>query len=144
MKTLAAQATTLPDLQTLLGDGAQGLTQGVFDLLPVGVYVCDSEGRVVDYNRAAADLWGHAPERGSPAVRFCGSYRLYTLDGSAVPHARCPMSAVLAGGSPRRAEEIVIARHDGTRLTALVSIAPIRDSAGRRAGAVRVVHDHPT
>src|SRR3546814_16162572 len=87
-KTLAAQATTLPDLQTLLGDGAQGLTQGVFDLLPVGVYVCDSEGRVVDYNRAAADLWGHAPERGSPAVRFCGSYRLYTLDGSAVPNDR--------------------------------------------------------
>src|SRR3546814_9088954 len=81
MKTLAAQATTLPDLQTLLGYDAQGLTKGVFDLLPVGIYVCDSEGRVVDYNRAAAELWGQSPERGSPAVRFCGSYRLYALDG---------------------------------------------------------------
>src|SRR3546814_13527431 len=45
MKTLAAQAPTLPALQTLLGDDAQGLTQGAFDLLPVGVSVCDSEGR---------------------------------------------------------------------------------------------------
>src|SRR3546814_11923971 len=54
MKTLAAQATTLPELQTLLGDGAQGLPPGVFDLLPVGVYVCDSEGTVVEYTRAAA------------------------------------------------------------------------------------------
>src|SRR3546814_11633470 len=100
MKTLAAQAPTLPALQTLLGDDAQGLTQGAFDLLPVGVYVCDSEGRVVDYNRAAADLWGHAPERGSPAVRFCGSYRLYTLDGIAVPHDPSPIAAVLTAGRP--------------------------------------------
>src|SRR3546814_20090896 len=111
MKTLAAQATTLPDLQTLLGDGAQGLTQGVFDLLPVGVYVCDSAGRVVASNRAAADLWGHAPARGSPAARFCGSSLLYTLEGRAVPHARCPLAAVLAGRSPRPNAAIAHTRH---------------------------------
>src|SRR3546814_17894096 len=52
------------------------------------------------------------------------------------------MAAVLAGGSPRRDEEIVIERHDGTRLTALVSIEPIRDSGGRLVGAVRVFRDN--
>src|SRR3546814_2409066 len=114
----------------------------MFDLLPVGIYVCDSDGRVVDYNRAAAELWGHAPERGSPAVRFCGSYGLYALDGSPIPHDQCAMAAVLASGNARRDEEIVIQRHDGTRRTALVSIEPIRDGDGRLAGAVSVLRDN--
>src|SRR3546814_5953095 len=52
------------------------------------------------------------------------------------------MAAVLAGGSPRRDEEIVIERPDGTRLTALVSIEPIKNAEGRILGAVNVFRDN--
>src|SRR3546814_359968 len=52
------------------------------------------------------------------------------------------MAAGLAGGSPRRDEEIVIERHDGTRLTALVSIEPIKNAEGRVLGAVNVFRDN--
>ena len=140
--SLAGQSAILPSLQALLGDGAPDLPDDFLDLLPVGIYICDRDGRVVDYNRAAADLWGRAPKRGDPGVRFCGSYQLRSPAGGAVPHAECPMAEVLATGEARRDEEIVIEREDGTRLTALVSIEPIKGADGRLLGAVNVFRDH--
>jgi PAS domain S-box-containing protein len=111
------------------------------DLLPVGVYFCDRDGLVVRYNRAAAQLWGWAPKIGDPAIRYCGSYRLYLLDGDYVPHAKCPMADVLATGQGLRDQEIAIERPDGTRIVALVNIEAIKDASGQVIGAVNVFRD---
>ena len=140
--SLAAYPDFLPSLQALLGDDAPALESGLLDLLPVGVYVCDRDGRLIDYNKAAADLWGRAPRRGDDALRYCGSFRLHSLDGEVIPHDACPMADVLATGEARRDQEIVIERYDGSRLTALVSIEPIKDIEGRTVGAINVFRDH--
>jgi PAS domain S-box-containing protein len=115
----------------------------LLDLLPIGVYVCDRAGLVVRFNRAAASLWGSSPKIGDPMVRYCASYRLYDLDGGHVPHAKCPMSDVLATGQGVRDQEIVIERPDGTRIVALVNIAAIKDDCGRVVGAVNVFREKP-
>ena len=47
------------------------------ELLPVAVYACDAAGRVLWFNKRAADLWGRAPRIGDDAELFCGSHRLY-------------------------------------------------------------------
>ena len=113
------------------------------DLLPVGVYVCDQAGLIVRYNRAAAELWGCSPRLGDPAVRYCGSYRLYGLNGDLVPHAKCPMADVLATGHGLRDQEIAIQRPDGTRIVALENIEAIKDGAGQVVGAVNVFRERP-
>jgi PAS domain S-box-containing protein len=135
--------TALPPLQVLLDERVLDIPDHLLDLLPVGVYVCDGAGLIVRYNRAAAELWGCSPKIGDPTVRFCGSYRLYGLNGSLIPHAKCPMGDVLATGQGLRDQEIVIERPDGTRIVALVNIAAIKDSAGRVVGAVNVFRENP-
>jgi PAS domain S-box-containing protein len=142
MKSAITSAEILPSLQALLGEAMEGPAEGFLDLLPVGIYVCDREGHVIDYNRTAAELWGRAPRRGDPAERFCGSYRMHSLDGRAVPRGECPMAEVLSSGEAVRDGEIIIERHDGTRLAALVNIEPIRDSDGELIGAVNVFRDN--
>src|SRR3546814_11114403 len=87
-RSLAAQFPILPSLRALLGEDAQDIESGLLDLLPVGVYICDRDGRVVDYNKAAAELWGRAPERSDPGVRFCGSHRLLSLRGETIQIGR--------------------------------------------------------
>ena len=130
-------------MQALLDERVLGLSDRLLDLLPVGVYVCDQAGLVVRYNRAAAELWGCTPQIGDPAVRYCGSYRLYGLNGNLVPHAKCPMADVLATGQGLRDQEIAIERPDGTRIVALVNIEAIRDDADRVVGAVNVFRERP-
>jgi PAS domain S-box-containing protein len=119
------------------------LPDRLLDLLPIGVYVCDRAGLVVRYNRAAAGLWGTSPKIGDPTVRYCGSYRLYGLDGGHVPHAKCPMADVLSTGQELRDQEIVIERPDGMRIVALVNIAVIKSDCGRVVGAVNVFRERP-
>jgi PAS domain S-box-containing protein len=130
-------------LQALLDERVLDLPDRLLDLLPVGVYVCDQAGLIVRYNRAAAELWGCSPRLGDPAVRYCGSYRLYGLNGDLVPHAKCPMADVLATGHGLRDQEIAIERPDGTRIVALVNIEPLSDGAGRIVGAVNVFRARP-
>jgi PAS domain S-box-containing protein len=135
--------TASPPLHVLPDERVLDVPDHLLDLLPVGVYICDRAGLIVRYNRAAAELWGCSPKIGDPTVRFCGSYRLYSLNGDSIPHAKCPMGDVLATGEELRDQEIVIERPDGARIVALVNIAAIKDSAGRVVGAVNVFREKP-
>ena len=77
-------------LQALLDERVLDLPDHLLDLLPVGVYVCDRDGLIVRYNRAAAELWGCSPKIGDPTVRYCGSYRLYGVKGDLIPMRNVP------------------------------------------------------
>ncbi|HET6522195.1 MAG TPA: PAS domain-containing protein [Geminicoccaceae bacterium] len=122
-------------------DEVVGLPDGVLDLLPAAIYVCDASGVIVRFNARAAELWGRAPRVGDTDQRFCGSFRLFRLDGDPLPHAATPMAEVLATGVPARDREVIIERPDGTRVAALVNIDPLRRGDGTLAGAINCFQD---
>jgi PAS domain S-box-containing protein len=111
------------------------------ELLPVGVYVCNASGEITYFNRQATENWGRTPEIGDTDERFCGSLRLYLPDGTYLPHDQCPMAIALREGKEYRNVEVTIERPDGSRITALVNIDPIRDAGHRVIGAINVFHD---
>jgi PAS domain S-box-containing protein len=113
----------------------------LLESLPIAVYVCDTNGRIIQYNRKAAELWGRAPAPGDTDARFCGSHRMFLVDGRMLPHAEGPMADVLATGRPVRNCEVEIERPDGTRVAALISIDPLRDGNGHIFGAVNCIQD---
>jgi PAS domain S-box-containing protein len=127
----------------VLRDEEQGLELPgrLFEQLPFAVYVCDGDGLVQRYNRRAAELWGRSPKLGDPNERFCGSYRMFRPDGSALPHHQCPMADVLRTGVSVRQQEIHIERPDGLRGIALVDIDAIKDRDGNIVGAVNCFQD---
>jgi two-component system sensor kinase FixL len=53
----------------------------LLDALPAAAYVCDADGLITHFNRRAAGIWGREPRLNDPAQRFCGSFKLYALDG---------------------------------------------------------------
>ena len=135
MTNLAIQNPAAP-VEVFLYQRILDLPDRLLDLLPIGLYVCDRDGLVVRYNRAAAELWGWSPNIGDPSVRYCGSYRLYSVDGDYSPHAKCPMADVLAIGEGVRDKEVAIERPDGERIVALVNIEldPGRFQSSHRGG----------
>lgn len=52
-----------------------------------------------------------------------------------------PMAAVLNTGVAVRDRELVVERHDGTYITTLINIEPIRDNRGKIIGAINVFLD---
>lgn len=122
-------------------DPKQPMVGQLFDLLPLAIYVCDPSGLIIYYNGHAAELWGRSPSLNDPTDRFCGSYRMYHLDGGPMDHPDCPMAEVLRSGDPVHNREIVVERGDGSRGVVLVNIKPFKDGGGNVLGAVNCFQD---
>lgn len=114
----------------------------LFDLSPVAVYVIDEVGIIRDFNAHAAELWGKAPVRGDTDQLFCGAHRLFRSDGSFMPHDCTPMAGVLDGTiEEARNTEVIIERPNGSRITVIVNIVPLKSTDGRTIGAINCFYD---
>ncbi len=113
----------------------------LLEKLPAAAYLCDASGLITYYNRHAIALWGRAPALNDPVDRFCGSFKLFSIDGIPIPRDKCWMALALSHGKEYNGEEIIIERPDGSRWTALAHANPFFDEAGKVCGAVNVLVD---
>jgi signal transduction histidine kinase len=132
--------TTLTEQRNELRENEERFRRLV-ELMPVAVYVCDTSGVIQHYNNRAVELWGRAPRVGDQAQLYCGSLRLYARDGTLVPHDQSEMAEVLRTGKEARNLEVIVERPDGSRITVLVNIAPLRSADGRLLGAMNCFQD---
>ena len=105
----------------------------LWDGLPVAIAVWDADGRLRRYNQRAVELWGGTPD---PAAGLIGTIRLHHADGRHLGDAETPLAEVLVSGQPARDETLVFERADGTRVSVLSNINPVRDGDGRTVGAI--------
>jgi PAS domain S-box-containing protein len=108
------------------------------EALGVAVYTTDADGRITFFNEAAAAFWGRRPELGE---EWCGSWRLFWSDGTAMRHDECPMAIAVRENRPVRGYEAIAERPDGRRVFFVPYPTPLRDHAGRLIGAVNVLVD---
>lgn len=111
----------------------------LIDLLPAAIYLTDAEGRITYFNEAAAALWGCRPRLNGD--QWCGSWRLFRLDGTALPHDECPMAVVLKEGKSNRGNQAIAERPDGSRVPFMAFPTPIRDASGKLIGAMNMLVD---
>lgn len=111
------------------------------DILPAAIYVCDNSGRIQQFNRAAAEMWGREPSIGVTGEQFCGSYRLRRPDHTPIRHDESPMAEVLRTGLPVRNAEVVIEKPHGPFVAAVANIVPLHNQAGQLVGAINCVYD---
>jgi len=115
--------------------------RALMEAFPAAAYTCDTDGYITYFNRRSIALWGRAPKLHHADDRYCGSFRLYSPDGTPVPHDQCWMALALRDGKEYNGHEIMIERPDGSRWTALAHANPIYDETGEIAGAVNVLVD---
>jgi two-component sensor histidine kinase len=117
------------------------LDQSILDALPIGVYACGADGQILRVNRRAVELWARAPKLMDPAQRFCGCFRVETLDGDYIAPDQTPMARAVLAGESFDGVEAVVENPDGTRWVARVNIAPLRDADGAVVGAINCFQD---
>src|SRR5688572_13268556 len=75
----------------------------ILELLPVATCICDLEGRIVQFNQRAVEIWGRSPERGQTHEQFTAASTFYAADGRKLPESR--INQVLRTGVAIRDEE---------------------------------------
>jgi PAS domain S-box-containing protein len=111
------------------------------EAMSIAVYVCDKSGIIQSYNNQAEELWGRKPKLGDTSERYCGSLRLYSPDGKLLSHEKSKMEEVLRTGVQAHDWEVVVERPDGSRITVLANISPLKNDEGELIGAVNCVQD---
>ncbi len=109
------------------------------DALAAPIYVTDAEGRVTHFSPACIAFSGRIPVVGED--RWCVTWRLYTEDGTFLPHDQCPMAVAIRERRPIRGIEAVAERPDGTRLHFRPYPTPLFDEDGEFCGAVNLLVD---
>lgn len=117
--------------------------RAVFERLPVGVGVCDGQGRTLSLNSAALKVHGFSSVD-EMLVHFADyreEFELRHPDGRPMPHEEWPMSRALRGEYVHD-YEVRLRRHSGgdERVVSYSAVpAPDGDDGGRRV--VFVIHD---
>ncbi len=107
--------------------------------LPIATYSCDAKGRILIYNKAAAELWGREPEIGKDL--WCGSGKMHTIDGDLLPPDSCAMAVALKDGRAITHKEVIIERPNGDKRNVIPHPVLLIDSSGRVTGAVNMLTD---
>jgi len=115
------------------------ITGGLIQDLPFAIYACDSNGFITHYNKAAVILWGRTPEIGKDI--WCGSFKIFQLDGTPQPLNTCPMAIAIKEGREVYGHELIIERPDGSRRHVKPYPSPLFDADGKITGAVNMIED---
>jgi PAS domain S-box-containing protein len=117
------------DAEALAGSAA------LWDLLPVGILVCDCNGLIIRHNKAASALWGRAPQPGETMQQFGDSY--HSLDGDGL----ASVAEVIQSGIPVANRVLFSAHPDGSPVSILLNLHPVKDAFGNCVGAVACIQD---
>jgi len=128
-------------VQTALLASFMELDQAILDALPIGIYACDVEGRILRVNRRAIEMWGRKPRLLDMSQRFCGTFRLESVDGTPIAPHETPMARAIATGESFEGVEAIVENPDGRRWVARLAVAPLRDGDGVVIGAINCFRD---
>ena len=115
--------------------------QAVLDVLPVGVFIADPAGRLLEINPAARAIWG----QDAPLAAEIGQYGIYQGwwpdTGQRLAPEEWALARTLLTGEEVLDEEVEIESFDGQRKTITNFTVPILNEAGATAGGVVAVLD---
>ena len=117
----------------------QRLLQAIFDILPVGVFIADKTGRLVQTNPAAERIWTGVRYVGVPEY---GQYQGWWVDtGKPIAPEDWGMARAIMKGETSLRELIRIQCFDGSFKTVIHHAMPLRGEAGEIEGGVVVIED---
>jgi PAS domain S-box-containing protein len=115
------------------------LLKGIFEILPVGIWIADASGRIVSHNPAGERVWRGA--RYVPVAEF-GQYKGWWVDsGKPIAAEEWALARALTKGESSTGELVRIQCFDGSFKTIINSAAPLRDESGAITGAIVVNED---
>jgi PAS domain-containing protein len=131
--------------EEIVGMALAAVRHGVSELhavlggLSAPIYVTDTQGWITYYNPACIDFAGRTPTLGED--RWCVTWKLYSEDGTFLPHEDCPMAIAVKERREVRGAVALAERPDGTRVMFTPYPTPLIGEEGEIVGAVNILID---
>jgi len=107
--------------------------------LPVATYSCDADGKIIIYNKAAAELWCGEPQIG--ADRWYDLLEICNHEGKQLSIESCPTYIALKEGRTTSGSEVLIQTVGAEPRYVIPHAVPYIDALGNITGAVNMLTD---
>ena len=118
----------------------------ILDALADGAYITDADRKIVFWSRAAERITGWSAR--DVVNHHCADNILVHVDkdgNQLCSDVHCPLHRAMVTGEMSEEPFLVFAQHkQGYRIPLEVSVAPLRDPAGRMVGGIEVFRDQTT
>lgn len=115
------------------------LFRDMLDRLPTAAYACDPRGLITYFNAKAVEVWGRAPKLNHEDDRFCGSYRLFSAQGTPITHDECWMALALQHRREYLAQEILVERPNAALVPVLAYATPLFGEDGEVVAGINML-----
>ncbi|RPJ36422.1 MAG: diguanylate cyclase, partial [Chloroflexi bacterium] len=115
--------------------------QTVLTTLPVGIVIAGEDGKIIEINQAARDLWDREAIAGMPINDWEHIKAWWSETGEPVAPGAAPLERAISEGKITLAAMLDIQTRSGTSKTILSSAVPIFDAKGKSTGGVGVIQD---
>ncbi len=122
----------------LLAESEQKRLDAVLEAMPIGVFICDEEGRIIRRNAAGAAIWDEPEFRNRRPEEYFEYKAWWPHNGKRIESQEWALARAMAKGTPIFEEEIEIETFTGKRKTIVNYALPVRDSSGKITGGVAV------
>src|SRR6185436_7558024 len=95
-----------PPVAPLSPEQALSASDKFLELLPIATCVCDSAGRIVQYNKRALEIWGRPPKPGDTLDQLHADARF--LDSAGHELRRSRVADVLETGQAIHDDEVTV------------------------------------
>ncbi len=116
------------------------LLEAVLDVVPVGVVVTDTDGKIFMGNRQIEIMLKHPVFHSESADNY-GEWVSFHKDGRKVESKEYPLSQIIRDGKEAAEIEVLYQRGDDTKFWVRIIGKPVTDSKGRRIGAAVAMID---
>lgn len=125
---------------------SQSILQMLLEHVPEGITIAGGppDFRIIANSKLAQELLGRPGESlvGMTSSDYVQSYGVFLADGVTRPTLeQLPLYRATRDGETIRDEECIIERPDGTRITAIANVVPVRDFQGQIIGAINCWRD---
>ncbi len=117
----------------------EGLLQRIFDILPVGLWLADENGNLINGNRKGMEIWGADPNSAPSDVGIFKAKRVPS--GEEIQLHEWALAKTIRDGETITDEMLEIEAFDGQSRTILNSTAPVIDDDGSVQAAIMVNQD---
>lgn len=111
----------------------------IFDLLPTAIYVCNMEGYVVYFNKAAAEVWGSSPALNVDKWGYVKEIR--NLDNRILDFEEGPMALAVKKQIESKNFELIFIRKDDKQLHVISNTKVVKNKKGEQIGALNMLVD---
>ncbi len=91
----------------------------LLNALPIGIYLCNSDGLIIQYNDAAVNIWGELPTENS---RWIVAKNILDADGNNIALVDFPIKNAIQKLRKMAPTEVIIRRSNGSNCTVCVEL----------------------